>query len=134
MQAQLRNDKSRGNGRVSGNAAMGGAPATGMGRRGGRGREPANPTALMRAIRYVGHYRRLALLAYGSLFLATAAQLAVPQLIQNIIDQVVKAYLATQVLTLPGPVQTLAAQRLGLTIAQLQANQSGATAAIATAM
>src|SRR5205823_14999586 len=60
--------------------------------------------------------------------------LAVPQLIQNIIDQVVKTFLANQVLTLPGAAQTLAAQRLGLTVAQLQTNQSGATAAITTAM
>ncbi|MGB8648581.1 MAG: ABC transporter ATP-binding protein [Anaerolineae bacterium] len=88
----------------------------------------------MRAIRYVGHYRWIALLAYGSLFLATAAQLIVPQLIQNIIDEVVKAYLAVQVLALPPQVQALAAQRLGKTIADFQADQSGATAALTMIM
>jgi ATP-binding cassette, subfamily B, multidrug efflux pump len=45
---------------------------------------------LVRAIRYVGGHRRLALLAYGSLFVATAAQLVVPQFVQNIIDAVVR--------------------------------------------
>jgi ATP-binding cassette, subfamily B, multidrug efflux pump len=43
----------------------------------------------VRAIRYVGHHRRLALLAYGSLFVATAAQLAVPQFVRIIIDSIV---------------------------------------------
>jgi ATP-binding cassette, subfamily B, multidrug efflux pump len=41
---------------------------------------------LARSIRYLGHYPRLALGAYAALFVATAAQLAVPQLIQTIID------------------------------------------------
>jgi ATP-binding cassette, subfamily B, multidrug efflux pump len=44
----------------------------------------------MRAMRYVGRHQRLALLAYGSLFVATAAQLVVPQFVQNIIDAVAR--------------------------------------------
>ncbi len=40
-------------------------------------------------MRYAGRHRRLAVLAYGSLFIATAAQLVVPQFVQNIIDAVV---------------------------------------------
>jgi ATP-binding cassette subfamily B protein len=44
---------------------------------------------LVRAIRYVGRHRRLAVLAYGSLLVATAAQLLVPQLVRIIIDAVV---------------------------------------------
>ncbi|MBX3014402.1 MAG: ABC transporter ATP-binding protein [Caldilineaceae bacterium] len=43
---------------------------------------------LGRAIRYLGRYRRTALIAYVSLFLSTAAQLVVPQLVQNILDAV----------------------------------------------
>jgi ATP-binding cassette, subfamily B, multidrug efflux pump len=43
----------------------------------------------MRAVRYVGRHRELALLAYGSLFVATAAQLIVPQLVRVIIDSVI---------------------------------------------
>ena len=36
----------------------------------------------------MGRHRRLAVIAYGSLFVATAAQLVVPQLVQLIIDAV----------------------------------------------
>jgi ATP-binding cassette subfamily B protein len=45
----------------------------------------------VRAVRYVGRHRRLAFLAYGSLFIATAAQLLVPQLVRVIIDSVIGA-------------------------------------------
>jgi ATP-binding cassette subfamily B protein len=44
---------------------------------------------LVRAVRYVGRHRRLAVLAYGSLLVATVAQLMVPQLVRIIIDSVV---------------------------------------------
>jgi ATP-binding cassette subfamily B protein len=135
MQAQgMDGTARRGNGRRNGTAPPGGGAPPAMMARGRRGREPANPGALLRAIRYVGHYRRLAVLAYSALFLATAAQLVVPQLVQSIIDEVVKAFVATQVLALPTAVQPVAAQRLGLTVAQVQANQSGATAAILLVM
>ena len=89
---------------------------------------------LRRAIAYVGHYPKVALLAYGSLFLATAAQLAVPQLVQNIVDTVVKAYTASQVLSLPAAAQAAAAQRIGTTIAQMQADLGNASAALVTAI
>src|SRR5438105_8259729 len=58
---------------------------------GRRGPRPARPNfaTLMRAVRYVGRHRRLAILAYGSLFIATAAQLIVPQLVRVIIDSVI---------------------------------------------
>ncbi len=117
-------------------AGRGGPPGGPIGAAGGGrgGRPKADPGTLMRAIRYVSHYRRLALLAYGSLFVATAAQLVVPQLVQNMIDAVVKAFIANQVLALPAAVQPVAAQRMGLTLAQVQANSSGATAALATVM
>jgi len=85
-------------------------------------------------MRYVSRYRRLALLAYGSLFVATAAQLVVPQLIQNIIDAVVRGSGAAQILGLPGPAQSVATQRLHTTLGQLQADRSGAPQALITAM
>ena len=131
MQAQGARANGRANGRGGGKGGAGGmagAPPMGMGR---PAAAPGSRGALMRAIRYVGHYRRLAILAYGSLFLATAAQLAVPQLIQNVIDEVVNDYVATQVLGLPAAVQGLAAQKLGTSIAQMQAHQAGVTGAIA---
>ena len=50
---------------------------------------------LLRAVRYVGRHRRLAVLAYGSLLLATAAQLMVPQLVRIIIDSFVSGVQGT---------------------------------------
>ena len=43
---------------------------------------------LLRATSAMGRHRRLVVIAYGSLFVATAAQLVVPQLVQRIIDAV----------------------------------------------
>ena len=59
---------------------------------GGRGPERPNLRTLGRAIQYIPRYRRIALLAYGSLLVATAAQLMVPQLIQSIIDTLVAGF------------------------------------------
>ena len=98
----------------------------------GRGAPKVDLRILLRAIRYVGHYRWIALLAYGSLVVATGAQLMVPQLVQSIIDTVVKAFAASQILGLPANAQSLAAQKMGETTAQLQADQSGAPAALMT--
>ena len=50
---------------------------------------------LGRAIKYLGHYKRLTALAYSFLFISTAAQLAVPQLVQNIIDAVTNGVIAS---------------------------------------
>jgi ATP-binding cassette, subfamily B, multidrug efflux pump len=123
----------RGNGR--GGRGPGGNSWGGQSSRGGMtGGASTSPSVLLRAVRYVGHYRRLAFIAYGSLFLATAAQLMVPQLVQSIIDRVVKAFVATQVLALPLQSQAVAAQKLGTTVAELQGDQGGATAAIAAVM
>ncbi len=47
--------------------------------------------SLIRALRYVGNQRRSALIAYGALVIATVAQLAVPQVVQNMIDAVTRA-------------------------------------------
>jgi ABC-type multidrug transport system fused ATPase/permease subunit len=43
---------------------------------------------LGRAIRYLNHYRRIAVAAYAALFISVAAQLAVPQLMQQIRDAI----------------------------------------------
>lgn len=58
-----------------------GAPQTGK-------RERGSFKHLGRAIRYLGRYRRTTAIAYISLFLSTAAQLVVPQMVQNILDAV----------------------------------------------
>ncbi len=51
----------------------------------------APPGALGRAIRYLGNQRRSATIAYGALVIATIAQLAVPQLVQTMIDAITQA-------------------------------------------
>jgi ATP-binding cassette subfamily B multidrug efflux pump len=99
-------------------------------RRAGLEGQSASPGALLRAIGYLGRYRRVAILAYSTLFVAAAAQLAVPQLLQNIIDTVVNAFTASRVLSLPDQIQTVAAERIGLSLEQLQANRDGAPNAI----
>lgn len=106
-------------------------PASGVGR---RPQQKTDFKTLGRAIQYLGRYRWLVLLAYGSLFLATAAQLVVPQLVQNIIDTISRAYTANQVLLLPAAMQTQAAQQIGQTVAGLTAISSGATNDLLLAM
>ena len=54
------------------------------------GGKPANPGALGRAIRYLGGQKRSATITYAALVVATLAQLAVPVLVQGMIDAVTK--------------------------------------------
>jgi ATP-binding cassette subfamily B protein len=79
--------------------------------------------SLGRAIRYLGKHRRATLIAYGALFVATIAQLAVPQLVQNMIDAVTNGTIANGVLSLPAALQGFAAGQVGKSIEQLQADQ-----------
>lgn len=74
------------------------------------GRRTLQP--LLRAIRYLGRYRRETALAYGALILATGAQLMVPQLIQSLIDSLIQGLVALQLQTLPP--QAAAAAGLGV--------------------
>src|SRR5947209_183318 len=53
-------------------------------------RERPNFAALGRAMRYLGRNKRLAGLAYASLLVSSLAQLAVPQLVQSIVDTVAR--------------------------------------------
>ncbi len=87
-------------------------------RRGGPDGEAASPSVPLRAVRYLGRYRKVTLLAYGALFVATAAQLAVPQLLENIIDTVTESFVAGRVLELPSQFQTMAAEQIGVTVDQ----------------
>ncbi|MBK6431892.1 MAG: ABC transporter ATP-binding protein [Anaerolineae bacterium] len=74
---------------------------------------------LGRAIKYLGHYKRLTAAAYLFLFISTAAQLAVPQLVQNIIDAVTNGVIAKQLAQTPAAFLSTALQRLGWTPEQL---------------
>lgn len=117
-------------GKSNGHGAPG-APGMGGGSpHGGGKREAASPRVLVRMMPYLKNYRWITFLAYGSLLVATAAQLMVPQLLQTIIDTVTRAYAAAQILALPANAQTAAAQRLGESVAQLQAEQGNVTTAL----
>jgi hypothetical protein len=74
------------------------------GRRRGGPKQPNNG-GLGRAIRYLGKQKRTTLIAYGALLVATIAQLAVPQLLQNMIDSVTNGAIANGVLSAPAFVQ-----------------------------
>ena len=85
---------------------------------------------LGRAIRYIFRYKKVVIVAYSALFIATLAQLAVPQMIQNIIDAVTNGMIATRVLELPEQFQGVASSQLGLSINELIANRDGAESTI----
>ncbi|PJF23566.1 MAG: ABC transporter ATP-binding protein [Phototrophicales bacterium] len=89
---------------------------------------------LRRAIGYLGQYRRMTFLAYGALFIATVAQLAVPELIQNMINTVTNGIIAKQVLTMPETIQGQALDRLGLTMQQVQNNANNAETLLVSAV
>ena len=54
--------------------------------------------SLGRAMKYLSHYRRQAVLPYLFLIIATLSQLAVPRLVRNIIDAVTQGVIAKSVL------------------------------------
>jgi ATP-binding cassette, subfamily B, multidrug efflux pump len=99
-------------------------------RNGGFPQQRVSFAPLWRAIRYLGHYRRIVVIAYICLFLSTTAQLLVPQMVQNIIDAITNGYIAQQVNAIPAAFQALALQRLGWTPDQLLANLNGAEQAL----
>ncbi len=92
----------------------------------GRRAGTARRGALGRAIRYLGRYPRLAIGATLALVVATAAQLAVPQLVQNIIDTIVNNAINRAILDIPASFQQLAAERLGLDLTAVEAEVVGA--------
>jgi ATP-binding cassette subfamily B protein len=81
---------------------------------------------LLRAIGYLGRQRRIAFIAYGALVIATLAQLAVPQLVQNIIDAITRGVTAKTILNLPEVGQALAAAAAGRSLEQLRADRLNA--------
>ncbi|HEX6383125.1 MAG TPA: ABC transporter ATP-binding protein [Anaerolineae bacterium] len=95
----------------------------------GRSGDQSNHS-LGRAIRYLGRYPRLTLTATVALLIATAAQLAVPQLIQNIIDTIVNNVGNKAILDAPANVQQLIAERLGLDLAAMRLDLNNAPRAI----
>src|SRR5512146_852832 len=71
-----------------------------------------------RAIGYLTHYKKLAFFAYGALIVSTAAQLMVPQVIQNIIDVVTNGMIAQQLAKVPAAFLPTALTKLRWTMEQ----------------
>jgi ATP-binding cassette subfamily B multidrug efflux pump len=88
---------------------------------------------LGRSLKYLGHYRRIAVVAYSALMIATVAQLMVPHLLSNIIDSITKGVIAQLILGLPVAIQQQAAAGQGTTVTQLHSNANGAESAIIAA-
>ncbi|MBI3972475.1 MAG: ABC transporter ATP-binding protein [Chloroflexi bacterium] len=113
-------------------AGPGGSGSRGP-RSNGRGRrERPDFAALGRAIRYLGHYRRLAVTAYFLLLMSGAAQLGVPQLVQNIIDAVTQGDTAQRIAALPAAAPSAALVSLGGTPDQVARSSSGAERVLVT--
>jgi ATP-binding cassette subfamily B protein len=115
-----------------------------------RPRSPEKRGSIGRAIRYLGNYRRQAILPYLFLVIATLAQLAVPRMVRNIIDAITQGVLADNILAvlekIPASFQSAALPRIleafgypaNWTVDQLSdeltANINGAPAALMTAV
>ncbi|MBE2193581.1 MAG: ABC transporter ATP-binding protein [Anaerolinea sp.] len=99
----------------------------------GRGARPRGKGGLRRAISFLGRHRRSTMMAYGALVIATLAQLAVPQLVQRMIETITKGFTANTILKLPTLAQPLAAAGSGTTVEQLRLDQSGAESALVIA-
>ena len=98
------------------------------------GRAPVlKVTGLGRAVRYLGHYRTLALGAYLALFFSIAAQLVVPQLVQRIIDAITNGVSAESISALPPAQQVQALRAVGWSVSQLNRYLTGAEGALITA-
>ncbi len=104
-----------------------------FGRRGGA--RPASSGGIGRAIRYLGTQRRAAVITYSALAIASLAQLAVPRLIQEMINAIQNGTIANNILALPPVVRDLAAAATPqqYTIQQLQEFQANAEGWLITA-
>ncbi len=82
---------------------------------------------LGRAIGYLRNQGYIPLIAYVALLIATLAQLAVPQLTQNMTDAVTNGFIADTILTkVPALIQPLALNQIGKTLDQVTADQANA--------
>ncbi len=103
---------------------------TNTSRRTGRGRGGPGLKPIGRAIRYLKGYRRLTFTAYLFVFISVAAQLMVPQLVQNVLDTVTNGMIAQQLEGIPAAMQAVALERVGWTVEQYDQYATGAVQAI----
>ncbi|HEY53895.1 MAG TPA: ABC transporter ATP-binding protein [Caldilineae bacterium] len=89
-------------------------------RRGGKKKKGVGFKPLGRAIRYLGHYKRMAVTAYVFLFISVGAQLMVPQMVQNVLDAVINGMIAQQLQQIPSQFLSVALGKLGWTMQQFE--------------
>jgi ATP-binding cassette subfamily B protein len=85
---------------------------------------------LGRAVRFLGHYRKLTVYAYVAMVISLIAQLMVPQMIQNILDAVTRGMVVNQFNAAPAAVQQAMLAQTGMTLDQMEAGASGAQMAL----
>jgi len=95
--------------------------------------QQGNSQAMRRALSYMFRYPKVTAGATVALLVATAAQLAVPQLVQRIIDTIVNSAGTEALLTLPEEFQTAAAERLGLDLESMLVDLDNAPRALVLA-
>ena len=87
-----------------------------------------NNKALGRAVRYLAHYRREALLPYFFMVIATIAQLMVPRVISHMIDVITLGSISNQIVPrlnqIPANILTGILQQLNMSVDQLRQNQT----------
>jgi ATP-binding cassette subfamily B protein len=82
----------------------------------------------------LGKQRRATVITYGALIIASLAQLAVPQLVQNMINAITQGTVANQILPLPVVDRLFAVAASGYTIAELENAQLNAESWLFTAV
>lgn len=87
-------------------------------------KQRGNPQALKRAIGYLKGQKRSAAIAYAALVVASLAQLAVPKLVQNMIDTVTDGFAANRVLETPTLLQGVIASQMGYSVDELTVIQA----------
>ncbi len=95
----------------------------------GRGRprnQGSSNGGLGRAIRYLGRQRRTTFIAYAALVIATLAQLAVPRLVQNMVDSIQQGGIANTFFQLPPIAKPFFLAGTGYTVDQLTNFQTNA--------
>ena len=102
-------------------------------RGGGNGRPKMDMSSLKRAIVYLRQYPKVTIGALGAMIIATLAQLAVPQLLQEILDTITSSAMNKLLLDLPAEVQTFAAEALNLDLTAAQTELNSAERAIIVA-
>jgi ATP-binding cassette, subfamily B, multidrug efflux pump len=97
--------------------------------------DDVRPNPLRRAITYLGRNKRQTLIAYGALIIATIAQLAVPQLVRNMINAISQGIEADRIVSIEDQAaQAQALENTGQTLAEVTETFNGAEGLLISAV